>query len=62
MPWASPEVVVGLREVFGGLHRGGVNLCLADGSVRFFPRSTGYRVLGKLCTRAGGEPIGANDF
>ena len=62
MPWASPEVVVGLRQVFGGLHRDGVNGCFADGSVRFIRRSVGLRVLGKLCTRAGGEPIGAGEF
>lgn len=62
MAWASPGVTIGLREVFGGLHRGGVNACLADGSVRFVNESVGLRVLGKLATRAGGEVIGAGEF
>lgn len=58
LPWASPDVLVQLRQVFGRPHRGGVNAGFADGSVRFVPESAGLRVLARLCTRAGGEPVG----
>jgi len=36
-------------------HSGGVNACLADGSVRFFRDSLDYQVWRNLGTRAGGE-------
>lgn len=57
MAWASPDVIVGLREVFGRQHGRGANACFADGSVHFLRESVGLRVLGKLCTRSGGEVI-----
>jgi prepilin-type N-terminal cleavage/methylation domain-containing protein len=59
--WCSPLAPAGLRQVFGGpsgFHRNGTPACLADGSVRFVRDSIDLRVLGALCTRAGGEVIG----
>jgi prepilin-type N-terminal cleavage/methylation domain-containing protein len=59
--WSSPLSPAGLRQVFGGsggFHRNGSPACLADGSVKFVRDSTDLRVLGALCTRAGGEVIG----
>jgi prepilin-type processing-associated H-X9-DG protein len=43
-------------------HSGGVNLCLADGSVRFIKSSvniTSWRALG---TRNGGEVLSADSY
>ncbi|MBA4066371.1 MAG: hypothetical protein C0501_22190 [Isosphaera sp.] len=60
--WCSPLSPTGLRQVFGetnAFHRNGTPVCLADGSVRFLPDSTDLRVLGRLATRAGGEPVDA---
>jgi prepilin-type N-terminal cleavage/methylation domain-containing protein len=37
---------------------GGVNVCLADGSVRFIKKSTSVDVWRALATRAGGEVVG----
>jgi prepilin-type N-terminal cleavage/methylation domain-containing protein/prepilin-type processing-associated H-X9-DG protein len=62
MAWASPDVTVGLREVFGRPHGLGANVCFADGSVHFVRESVGLRVLGKLCTRSGGEVIKPGEF
>jgi len=39
-------------------HTGGVNACLADGSVRFFSENTAFAVWRNLGTRAGGEVTG----
>lgn len=58
--WSSPSVPAGLRELFGGAggpHRGGSTACLADCSARFYPATTDLRLLARLATRAGGEPI-----
>jgi prepilin-type N-terminal cleavage/methylation domain-containing protein/prepilin-type processing-associated H-X9-DG protein len=63
--WASPELLLGLRQFFGGaggLHRGGSNVCMADGSVHFLSDGLSLRVLGRLATRAGGEPLAGNEF
>ncbi len=38
-------------------HSGGVNIALADGSIRFFSNSTSLLVISFYCTRAGGEVI-----
>ena len=40
---------------FGSRHPGGANFALADGSVRHFPETTDFTVLGDLATIAGGE-------
>lgn len=65
VPWAAPELPLDLRAFFarsGGLHPGGSHACMADGSVHFFGESMGLRVLGRLATRAGGEPLTGNEF
>jgi prepilin-type N-terminal cleavage/methylation domain-containing protein/prepilin-type processing-associated H-X9-DG protein len=62
--WASPGNLIGLREFFpgpGGPHRGGTNAAMADGSVHFLRATMDLRTLGRLATRAGGEPVG-DDF
>jgi prepilin-type N-terminal cleavage/methylation domain-containing protein/prepilin-type processing-associated H-X9-DG protein len=63
--WCSPLVPVGLKEVFpapGAPHGGGTPACMADGSVHFLRSSIGLRTLGRLATRAGGEPVNGGDF
>jgi prepilin-type processing-associated H-X9-DG protein len=62
--WCSPLLPVGLRQVFpgpGGPHGDGTPACMADGSVHFLRSSIGLRVLGRLATRAGGEPVNGGD-
>ena len=39
-------------------HTGGINVCNADGSVRFFSSTTDLTAISAYCTRAGGEVIG----
>jgi prepilin-type N-terminal cleavage/methylation domain-containing protein/prepilin-type processing-associated H-X9-DG protein len=39
-------------------HTGGINACLADGSVRFFSDGTTYQVWRNMGTRSGGEVTG----
>jgi prepilin-type N-terminal cleavage/methylation domain-containing protein len=63
--WSSPLIPADLRHVFpgpGGPHRNGTPACMADGSVHFLSSSLDLRVLGRLATRAGGEPVSAADF
>jgi prepilin-type processing-associated H-X9-DG protein len=63
--WGSPEILLSLRQFFGGaggLHRGGSHACMADGSVHFLRESLGLRALGRLATRAGGEPLKGDEF
>ena len=63
--WGSPEVLLSLRQFFGGaggLHRNGSHACMADGSVHFLNESIGLRALGRLATRAGGEQMSGNEF
>ena len=40
-------------------HPGGANGLFVDGSVRFLSETMELRVLGAICTRAGGEPLGS---
>jgi len=58
--WCSSTNLLSVRTLFAGssTHRGGANVCLADGSVRFLRSSLSTRVLAALATRAGGEVIG----
>jgi prepilin-type processing-associated H-X9-DG protein len=48
---------IGPGRQFGGLHRGGVNLLFADGSVRTLSPTIDPRVLEALSTIAGGETV-----
>jgi prepilin-type N-terminal cleavage/methylation domain-containing protein/prepilin-type processing-associated H-X9-DG protein len=48
-------------NAWGSGHTGGANLCLADGSVRYFRDSLSQITLKNLSTRAGGEVI-TEDF
>ncbi len=43
-------------------HPGGVNVLLADGSVRFLKNSTNVATLAALCTRKGGEIVDAASY
>jgi prepilin-type processing-associated H-X9-DG protein len=58
-PHAQPYI--GQGRQFGGLHRGGVNVAFADGSVRFVRETINPKVFEALSTVAGGErlPAGA---
>lgn len=64
--WAAPTGILDLRELFppgpDGLHRGGTNVCMADGSVRFVRDTVDLRILGRLATRAGGEPVRGDEY
>lgn len=50
---------IGRGRQFGGLHRGGVNVAFADGSVRFLSETIDPKVFEALSTIAGGEPLPA---
>jgi prepilin-type processing-associated H-X9-DG protein len=58
-PWASPCTMVSVRTIVpgpaAGPHRGGVNVCTADGAVHFLRAGTGFLTVARLATRAGGE-------
>jgi prepilin-type N-terminal cleavage/methylation domain-containing protein len=62
--WCSPTILLGVRQVFpggGGPHRGGTCAAMADGSARFLSDRIDLRLLARLATRDGGEPVG-DDF
>jgi prepilin-type processing-associated H-X9-DG protein len=48
---------IGRAHQFGGLHRGGVNVAFADGSVRFLKETIDPKVFKALSTIAGGEQL-----
>jgi prepilin-type N-terminal cleavage/methylation domain-containing protein len=63
--WSSPMIAVSLRQVFSGsngLHRNGTPVCMVDGSTRFLRDSMDLRILGRLATRSGGEPITGDEL
>jgi prepilin-type N-terminal cleavage/methylation domain-containing protein/prepilin-type processing-associated H-X9-DG protein len=63
-PWATTATTVPARMVisgFAGPHRSGLNVCMADGSVRLLPAGGNLAVFARLATRAGGEPVGDLD-
>lgn len=43
-------------------HSGGCNFVFGDGHVQFIREGVDLRVFAALCTRAGGELVGANDY
>ncbi|HJZ58941.1 MAG TPA: DUF1559 domain-containing protein [Gemmataceae bacterium] len=56
VPWASFNQQWWARlGAYGGFHPGGVNVAMADGSVRFLKNTTPQTTLLILSTRAGGE-------
>jgi prepilin-type processing-associated H-X9-DG protein len=55
----SRQPYIGRGRQFGGLHRGGVNLAFADGSVRFLSETIDRKVFEALSTVAGGESLPA---
>jgi len=63
VPWTKPDDIqfpfTG-KPSFGGIHKVGFNVAMADGSVRFLPENIDVNVLFGLCTRDGGEPIDAD--
>ena len=63
-PWATTATTVPVRMVisgFAGPHQTGINVCMADGSVRTLPAGGNPGVFARLATRAGGEPVGDLD-
>jgi prepilin-type processing-associated H-X9-DG protein/prepilin-type N-terminal cleavage/methylation domain-containing protein len=64
-PWATTATTVPARLVIGGFagpHGNGVNVCMADGSVRTLKAGADPVVLGRLATRAGGESVPADGW
>lgn len=51
---------MGTNIPLNSTHTGGVNILLADGSVRFLADSTPIQVLAQLATRDDGVPLGGN--
>lgn len=55
--WNLVKDVIWKRiSAYGSRHQGGLNMALADGSVRFYRTSTAIMVTQAMSTRAGGEP------
>jgi prepilin-type processing-associated H-X9-DG protein len=52
-PWAGP-----FRQTARSQHTGGVNVCLADGSVRFVSQTIQLTTWQSLCSPDGGEVLG----
>jgi prepilin-type processing-associated H-X9-DG protein len=52
----SEKPYIGGKDGFGG-QSGGVNVLMADGSVRFISNSIDDKVLEAMATKSGGEPI-----
>jgi prepilin-type processing-associated H-X9-DG protein len=49
---------LGPGRPFGGLHRKGTMVLMADGSARFVPNATPPPIFEAMATIAGGEPTG----
>jgi len=63
----SADLILGYVGPYGSasansLHPGGVNLCLADGSVRFIKSTVGLQTWWALGTRMGGEVISSDSY
>ncbi|OJW07106.1 MAG: hypothetical protein BGO49_28050 [Planctomycetales bacterium 71-10] len=59
--WGSHGIGYGFHTP-RSYHSGGVNVCLADGSVRFIKDSINVQTWYALGTRAGGEVVGADSY
>ena len=61
VPWSTLNWPWWIRlSAYGSYHTGGVNIAMADGSVRFMRSSTTQLTLQWLSTRAGGEVLPAD--
>ena len=47
----------GLNTILNSSHSGGINVGLADGSVRFITDNIDFTTYRRLCTRDDGQPI-----
>ena len=56
MERAGPALV-GALSAYGSYHSGGINVALADGSVRFLRDTASLATLRMASTRAGGEVL-----
>jgi prepilin-type N-terminal cleavage/methylation domain-containing protein/prepilin-type processing-associated H-X9-DG protein len=63
-PWAAPGAVPARMVITGapGPHGSGINVCMADGSVRVLRVGADPAVLARLATRAGGEPVTGGEY
>jgi prepilin-type processing-associated H-X9-DG protein len=59
--WATYGIGYGLHTP-RSYHSGGVNVCMADGSVRFVKDSVNLQTWLALGTRGGGEVVGADSY
>jgi len=60
MPWATTATTVPARMVisgFAGPHGDGLNVCMADGSVRVLRAGGDPAIYARMATRAGGEAV-----
>lgn len=48
--------------LFGSAHPAGINVVLADGSVRFVAYTVNKTLFRQVCTRGGGEQVNVNDL
>jgi prepilin-type N-terminal cleavage/methylation domain-containing protein/prepilin-type processing-associated H-X9-DG protein len=64
-PWATTSTTVPARLVvagYAGPHGSGVNVSMADGSVRVLKAGTDPALLARLATRSGGEPVSGEGY
>jgi prepilin-type processing-associated H-X9-DG protein len=66
IPWTKPEDVIfadGMpKDAIGGLHPGGFNVGMGDGSVRFLRDTVNKVVLQALFSRSSGEVISSDSY
>jgi hypothetical protein len=66
IPWTKPEDLPFDASKplpkLGGLLENGFCACFADGSVRFFKRNVGSKVVKALITANGGEKVSGDEF
>jgi prepilin-type N-terminal cleavage/methylation domain-containing protein/prepilin-type processing-associated H-X9-DG protein len=64
-PWATTSTPIPARLVISGSagpHGSGLNVCMADGSVRVLRAGADPMLLARLATRAGGEPVSGEGY
>jgi hypothetical protein len=55
-PGSCPINCTNNNEIYA-FHPGGAHMLLGDGAVRLIPDTTSIRIIGRLLTRAAGEPL-----